>query len=416
MKRLFILALTFVLALSLYSCKIEGDFGFSEPEWKNELKEETQNEAETNGVEDTESTSDSIDYAKTITEELVQSIVNAEYQKPKNIIVLIGDGMGPNDISITEKYAEGVFDFGLILNKLVNAGSVTTKSADNEITDSAASATALSTGQKTNNGLIAMAPDSTILKTMAEIARETGKKIGIVTDDEIFGVTPSAFVTHSNDRYNYGELAQGILNFAPEVMIGKGYDSFVANLADDKKAEFENKYSVAKELSEFDAAAKSSLESERLFAGFNGGYTDTVSDHLAKSAQTAMDLLDNENGFFLLIESSGTDVYGHEKNIQGKQSSVVNLDKTLASVLLFMEKNPDTLLVVTSDHETGGVKMPEGENVPTNDLFTLTEHTATDVRVFALGQGSELFKDKTVDNTEISKFISFAMIGEETAE
>ena len=407
MKRLLVVLLSVILSVSLCSCRIEGDFGFSGPAWENELNllpEDKQNNTER------------IDYSKTITEELVQSIVSAEYQKPKNVILLIGDGMGPNDIAITEKYAEVVNDFGLVLNKLTDNGYVSTKSADNEITDSAAAATALSTGQKTNNGLIAISPEGSTLKTIAETAREVGKKIGIVTDDELFGATVSAFVTHNGDRYNYGEISQGILDFAPDVLIGKSYDSYADNLTADKKTELENKYGIAKELSEFDVTAKAVTQNEKLFAGFNGGYTDSVSEHLAKSAQTAMELLDNDNGFFLLIESSGTDNYGHENNIQGKQSSVINLDKTLESVLLFMEKNPDTLLIVTSDHETGGVKMPEGENVPANDLFTLTTHTSTEVRVFALGQGSEYFKDKTVDNTEIYNFISSAIFGEENAE
>ena len=411
MKRLFMFILSLVLAVSLCSCKIEGDFGFSEPEWETEVNQETQD-----GTETGESELNEVDYSKPITEDFIQSIVSAEYQKPKNVILIIGDGMGPNDIAIAEKYAEGKYDFGLILNKLTDNGYSTTKSADNDITDSAAAGTALSTGYKTNNGMIGLAPDGSILKTMGETAREAGKKVGIVTDDEIFGATPSAFMTHVNDRYNYGELSKGIIDFAPEVMIGKGYDSYIANLSDEKKAELENKYSIAKELAEFDAASKEALENEKFFAGFNGGYTETVSDHLAKSAQTALEILDNEKGFFLLIESAGTDIYGHSNNIQGKQSSVINLEKTLASVLLFMEKNPDTLLIVTSDHETGGVKMPEGENLPANDLFTLTTHTATDVRVFALGQGSEYFKDKTVDNTEIAKFVSSAIIGEEATE
>ena len=87
------------------------------------------------------------------------------------------------------------------------------------------------------------------------------------------------------------------------------------------------------------------------------------------------------------------------------RSSVATLDRTLAAILLFMEKNPDTLLIVTSDHETGGVKMPENAGQVTNDLFTTEGHTATPVRVFAVGQGSEYFHDKTVDNTDIGKFI-----------
>jgi len=112
-----------------------------------------------------------------------------------------------------------------------------------------------------------------------------------------------------------------------------------------------------------------------------------------------------------MIESSGTDKFGHKNNINGKLSSVVTLDRTVAAALMFMKNNPDTLLIITSDHETGGVKLPEGDEKLT-DLLTVTSHTDTPVRVFAVGKGSEYFKDKTVDNTDIAKFIIKAVKGE----
>ena len=85
------------------------------------------------------------------------------------------------------------------------------------------------------------------------------------------------------------------------------------------------------------------------------------------------------------------------------------LDRTLAAILLFMEQNPDTLLIVTSDHETGGVQLPKEGQLVGNELFTTDEHTDTPVRVFAVGQGSEYFSGKTVDNTDIAKFLIAAM-------
>jgi len=136
-----------------------------------------------------------------------------------------------------------------------------------------------------------------------------------------------------------------------------------------------------------------------------------ASDNLAQCAQVAFQRLQNENGFFLMIESSGTDKYGHKNNMTGKLNSVVTLDRTVAAALLFMQDNPDTLLIITSDHETGGVKLPEGEDARVSDLLTVTEHTDTPVRVFAVGQGSEYFSGKTVDNTDIAKFVIKAIEG-----
>ena len=147
------------------------------------------------------------------------------------------------------------------------------------------------------------------------------------------------------------------------------------------------------------------------FVTFNNGYRMTVSDELSQCTQLALQLLDNENGFFLMVESSGTDKYGHSNKIAGKIASVTTLDRTLAAILLFMEQNPDTLLVVTSDHETGGVQLPKDGEQPGDHLFTTDYHTATPVKVFALGQGSEYFADKSVDNTDIAKFLIAAIEG-----
>ena len=113
-----------------------------------------------------------------------------------------------------------------------------------------------------------------------------------------------------------------------------------------------------------------------------------------------------------MIESAGTDKFGHGGNMQGKLNSVVTLDRTVAAVLKFMEKNPDTLLLITSDHETGGVQLPVTGQESLRDLMTQTEHTATPVRVFAVGKGTEYFSGKTVDNTDIAKFLIRAIKGE----
>ena len=112
----------------------------------------------------------------TITKDQVDEIINQEYTTPKNVIVIIGDGMGPNDITLAEENVKGVYDFGLVLNRIKNHGLATTHSADAEITDSAASGTALATGIKTNNGYIGKDVNGNDLKNMAEIARENGKK------------------------------------------------------------------------------------------------------------------------------------------------------------------------------------------------------------------------------------------------
>ena len=346
-----------------------------------------------------------------ITLERVQSILGSEFTTPKNIIVIIGDGMGSNDITLAQQYAEGVYDFGLVLNQIKNHGLSTTYSADADVTDSAASGTALSTGVKTNNGYIGKDSDGNDLKTMAELAREYGKKIGIITDEEVTGATPNAFVNHNISRDNRAELANAMIKFMPDVLMSKKYST--AAIADAECRDLlDNTYLLAKDFSSFAEVLKSDPDGKKPFWGFLNGYSTDASDNLAQCTEIALERLQNDNGFFLLIESAGTDKYGHNGHMRGKLSSVVTLDRTVAAVLKFMEKNPDTLLVITSDHETGGVQLPVTGNEKLNDLLTVTEHTATPVRVFGVGKGTEYFSGKTVDNTDIAKFLIAAIKGE----
>ncbi len=346
-----------------------------------------------------------------ITEAEIQKILNSEFTTPKNIIVIIGDGMGPNDITLAQQYADGVYDFGLVLNQIKNHGLATTRSASDAITDSAASGTALSTGVKTNNGYIGKDPDGNDLKTMAEIAREYGKKVGIITDEEVTGATPTAFVVHNISRNNRIELLSAMIKFKPDVLMSKKYST--AAIADTQCREIlNNDFLIAEDFASFTEVLAGDPNGEKSFWGFLDGYSTDASDNLAQCTEIALKRLQNENGFFLMVESAGTDKYGHQNYMTGKLGSVVTLDRTVAAVLEFMEKNPDTLLIITSDHETGGVQLPVTGEEKLNDLFTTTEHTGVPVRVFGVGKGTEYFSGKTVDNTDIAKFLIAAIKGE----
>lgn len=347
-----------------------------------------------------------------ITKDEIAAIVNGEFTQPKNVIVIIGDGMGPNDLTLTEKYLDSTFDFGLAVNQIKNHGLCTTHSASDDITDSAASATALSTGVKTNNKTIGKDPNGNDLKNLSEYAREAGKKVGIVTDDELSGATPSAFVVHNTDRYNSKELTNSMIKFKADVFMCQDHTSVSALLDSDARKIFDNEYLVAKKFDRFKETLDTDPESKKPFIGFLSGYSTMASNELSQCAEVALKRLKNDKGFFLMIESCGTDKYGSRNNMSGKLNSVVTLDRTVATVLKFMKDNPDTLLIVTSDHETGGVKLPEKEGQSMNELLTTKEHTAAPVRVFAVGKGSEYFSGKTVDNTDIAKFLIKTIKGE----
>jgi len=350
--------------------------------------------------------------SKVSLKEQLQGVINSEFETPKNIIFIIGDGMGPNDITLAEEHADGVYEFGLALNLIKNHGLATTYSASDEVTDSAASGTALATGVKTNNGYIGKDTKGNDIINMAEIARAAGKKVGIITDEVISGATPTAFTVHNISRSNTAELVNSMIEFKPDVLMGKDYNSVFMTLGEEEREIFENDYVVAKKFIGFKGAMDSDPNCKKAFLGFLSGYSSIASDELSLCAELAFERLKNDKGFFLMIESSGTDKYGHSNDIKGKLNSVVTLDRTVAAALKFMEKNPDTLLIITSDHETGGVKLPDQDTKYLSDLLTVTSHTATPVRVFGVGKGTEYFKDKTVDNTDIAKFVIKAIKGE----
>ena len=333
-----------------------------------------------------------------ITKAEAEEILSASFKKPKNVIVMIGDGMGPNDIILTEKNKKGCFDFGLVLNLIKNTGFATTRSYDSIVTDSAASGTALATGQKTNNGYVGMSPEGKPIKNVAEIAKEKGKRVGIVTNDDIIGATPSAFAVHNISRKNYSELAVSFAKFKPDVLMGQGYSYFDnADLS---------AFLVSKDAASINSVLNRDPLCEKPFIGFfSEDIIKEPNDTLAHLTEAALNRLKNDKGFFLMVESAGTDKAGHNNHIKGKVNSVVTLDRAVAVVLKFMKENPDTLLIITSDHETGGVVLPKGEFKLSSSLFTTDGHTNKDVRTFAVGYGAEYFSGKTVDNTNIGKFV-----------
>lgn len=341
-----------------------------------------------------------------ITEKEVDAIMSQQFTKPKNVIIMIGDGMGANDIAIAEKYASGTYKFGLILNKFKATGDCTTHSANNDVTDSAASATALATGFKTNNGMLGMLPDGTNLTNISELARQYGKKVGIVTTDEIVGATPSAFVVHNQSRSNSNEIAKSFVEFAPDVLVGTKTGQF-------NRLNLEN-FVVSNSLKDVNVALNKDNACEKTYlAFFDEDTVNKLDNSLVGFTDAALKRLKNDSGFFLMIENAGTDWAGHHSSIQQKMNSVVNFDRSIAVVLKFMKENPDTLLIITSDHETGGVKMPKKKDEVNNKLFTSSgNHTGANVRTFALGVGADNFEGKTVDNTDIAKIAISAIKGE----
>jgi len=321
-------------------------------------------------------------------------------EKPKNIILLIGDGMGVAHIQA----AMAVADNTLHMAKFKHVGLMTTDSADDYVTDSAAGGTAIATGAKTNNGMVSVSPDGKPLKTILEYAEENGLSTGLVSTSSILHATPASFIAHEPDRDDYKLIAGDFLDTEIEVFIGGGYKDFEQgpdnrNLINELN---EKNYTVVDNLDDMQ-----SVESGKL-AGLMADkhlerYTKGRGDFLIKSTQKAIEILSAQpNGFFLMVEGSQIDWGGHANLINYVTSELIDFDNAVGAALAFAENNKETLIIVTSDHETGGLLLYNDKKNPgTPDFkFKSRHHTGVMVPVLSYGPGAESFTG-FMDNTDI---------------
>ena len=357
--------------------------------------------------------------------------------KPTNVIYLIGDGMGFGAVSsllLTVDEQTG-FEMAPVI------GLNETCSANNYVTDSPAGGTALATGTRTCNGFLGVGPDSLQLTSILKKAQKMGKKTGIVVNTTLTEATPGAFyagVTSRKESYKIAEqftesgvdvaIGAGLSAFInrpdsvdmTEVLIEKGYDVYldwrhVLNTQSDKfvgilemsdvhrRNKQRNTTASAAEGQEVCLAARLAAEEENV---------DTTrfsepTEYLHKACTKALSVLEKNapKGFFLMVESAIIDGYGHNNDSEGMIEEMQEFDKTLKALVAYVKEHPNTLLVVTADHETGGtnvayqshaVNEPEGLHLS----FSTKGHSGTVVPIFAYGAGAEkfagIFKNKEI--------------------
>ncbi len=273
---------------------------------------------------------------------------------PKNVIILIGDGMGPEQVKAAGIYANGT-PGGLSFEQLPDQAEMTTYAANDPVTDSAASATAIATGVKVNNGVISLARpgDGQPLTTVLEIFKAQGKSTGLVTTTEITHATPAAFAAHQPTRNNQLQIAQDYLKTSlPQVLFGGGGSGMSAQAADTAG------YTVV--TSEQMMQALDTETVTRVSGQFGLGHLPYEYDgmgnlpHLRDMTKTALNILDNDpDGLFLMVEGGRIDHAGHKNDIKRNVMETLEFAKTVTEVLKWAENNPDTLVIVTADHETG---------------------------------------------------------------
>lgn len=334
----------------------------------------------------------------------------------KNIIIVIGDGMGAEQRKAAQWVLMG--EAGkLSMDDMPARGWSQTSSAYGWVTDSAAAATAMATGVKTGNGVIGLDKNLKPVTTILETARAQGKMVGLVTTDRITDATPAAFAAHVPDRNLMTQTAEQLLAAGVDVMLGGGEGDFLPESThgcfqelgkrkDDKnliKEAIYNGYTHVCDQLSFAAIDPSSTH--RLLGLFaSEDMKQPFSPSLVEMTKKAIDLLSNSpNGFFLMIEGAHIDNACHSNDAAASISNTIALDDVVRIIKDFALIESNTLVIVTADHETGGMNvaleprgldeedgpfyMPDGTPFYVN--WATTHHTASDVPVTAQGPLSE---------------------------
>ncbi|MEF9930800.1 MAG: alkaline phosphatase [Bacteroidales bacterium] len=392
---------------------------------------------------------------------LVLFIVSAcaqQEKKAKYVFLFIGDGMGFSHVALTEGYLatkEGKIGSNpLRFTQFPVMGMATTYSASNYITCSSAAGTALSTGTKTKNHMLGMAPDSSKLKSISYKIHEAGIPVGIMTSVTIDHATPASFYGHSSARSDYYGIAAELPLSGFEYFAGGGFEG-VKDERNSVKSLYDivadNGYTVAYGLDDYNAK-KVSAKKVILFQekGKENNILPYVMDRTEKDLTLpqivgeAVDFLGTQNGFFIMAEGGKIDWAAHSNDVAGTIFETLDMDAAIEIAYQFYLKHPnETLIVVTADHETGGVSLgrtagynfdlsvipsPVGHSTgveATVDTYmdgniadtlskkamigwTTSSHTGGAVPVFAIGAGSSNFAGR-MDNTDIPRKICKSM-------
>lgn len=287
-------------------------------------------------------------------------------KEAKNYILLIGDGMGLYQTKLFEymtnssDFSDGESEFyGYMLPYL----SYSRTDSYSGITDSAAGGTALATGYKTYNSYVGLDKDGKEIKSLTELAAELGKATAVLSTDKDTGATPASFSSHTLSRDN-----------TTDILIGQN--------------SLKEKYNTIIKCVNRSNCNKNSL-------------TDIEAD----ITSTLRELGKDKDGFFVMYEEAHIDKKSHNNNIDETFLALIRFNQAIALFMEYAFYNPDTVVIITADHETGGL-------LPGTDgklAYTTENHTDADVPVFAYGNGTEFFNDKIVENTEIAKFFASLM-------
>lgn len=324
-----------------------------------------------------------------------------DFAPVKNVIFMIGDGMGFNSLNKTK--AEKGIDT-LTMNTFPLQGESQTRSANNAVTDSAAGGTALSSAIRTNNSFVGTyGYDGYDLYShpmnLCELAKSQGKTAGIVTSDSTSGATPASFSSHAKDRDDEEDITFQQLRGDLDLIWGTATASFSEETATEYG--FTSIYNKA----DMDALT----EGSRSF----GQFTDSVWHEVAKEGMPTMaemtvkaiDLLDDdEDGFFLMVEGAHIDKNNHKNLGEEMEDALIAFDQAVQAALDYAQADGETMIVITADHETGGITLKDGEYVYTSD-----GHTGVNVPLLVYGCDNFIENGQAIKNMEVARRVACAM-------
>lgn len=313
----------------------------------------------------------------------------------KNVILLIGDGNGLNQITAATLANGGA----LTLTQLKSIGLIKTASTDDFTTDSAAAGTALATGYKTYNRSIGLDTLRRPLTNLPEFLSTHGYVSGCITTDRLTGATPASFYAHQEDRSLTKAIAADLPNSKLSLFIAGGKEDF-------NNKENLSGFTVIDHIDEI-GMSKAPKIGYFLSDGDVNSILEGRKNMLAKASKNGIEFLQAKNEpFFLMIEGAKIDKFAHKKDVAGIVSEGIDFDRAITQAIKFADESGDTLVIITADHETSGFSIPQGDlkKMVIEGDFTTNDHTATMVPIFAYGPHSHEFQG-VYENSDVFKKI-----------
>lgn len=319
--------------------------------------------------------------------------------RPRNIILMVGDGMSLAAMATAWTANRG----RLNIENCPVAGLAKTYSANRLLTDSAAAATAFATGHKAENGHLGLDAGGSPHASILEIARRHGLSAGLVATCSILDATPAAFVAKKDDRHQWADIAAQYAASGVDFVCGGGRAGFTRRQDEKDLAQVlaGAGYQLPRTVAELQTISRGKVFA--LIADNDLPAPSERGDALTRAAQKAIELLGaNPRGFFLMIEGSLIDDGGHENRLERMMDEIHDFDRTAGAVLRWAAADGETLVVITSDHETGGWTLLGGDiaSGTVKGRFTTDGHSGVMVPVYAFGPGAEAFTG-IFENTDL---------------